>query len=83
MKELEVKYEMSYTFDEQDLLWINDEIAFLKHEYPNIDEEECLEHALYSYLHNEVDCSESECETIISEHFDAIYKWWKENKENV
>lgn len=80
MKELEVKYELSYTFDELDIRGINKWVSFFEDECPELTEKERLEEALYSFLDRERDFSNSEIQAVIRDSLDKIYEWWKENK---
>lgn len=83
MKELNIKYEMTFTCDEWLIKCINQEWEFALDEIEGTEtEEEIFEIALGYALTGYYDVSYNECEAIMDQS-DEIYKWWKENKENV
>lgn len=83
MEKLNINYEMTFTCDEWlieqiDLAWDSaiDEIE------GNETEEEIFKIALAYALADYYDVSYNEREKILNQS-NKIYKWWKENKENV
>ena len=84
MKELNIKYELTFTCDEWLIVYINRawKSAFNKTKGTKT-EEEIFENVLDDVLFDKYFVSAREREAIIHQHSHEIYKWWKENKENV
>lgn len=82
MKELEIRYEMTFTCDEWLIRYINYE---WKYALDNVEgtkkEEKIFTIALGYALTGNYDIGYNECEAIMAQSHE-IYKWWKENKEN-
>ena len=80
MKKLSIKYEMEYEFDEQDASCITAEMEYLADDYPDEEEKDLFDSALYNVLRG-FGVSNDEIDQIIEgDNFDTIYKWWKENR---
>lgn len=80
MQKLSIKYEMEYEFDEQDASCITEEMEYLADDYPDEEEKDLFDSALYNVLRG-FGVSNDEIDQIIEgDNFDTIYKWWKENK---
>lgn len=80
MKELEIRYEMTFICDEWLIRNINYEWEYALDEVEETaTEEEIFEIALGYALNDSYAISYKECEAIMA-HSHEIYKWWKENK---
>lgn len=83
MKELTIKYEMNFTCDEWLIMRINYEWGYALDEIEGTEtEEEIFEIALMYALVDNYDVNYNEREAIMAQSHE-IYKWWKENKDNV
>ena len=83
MKELNIKYEMTFTCDEWLIERINYEWEYALDEIEGTETEEEIFEIAFSYaLEENYDLSYNEREAIFSQ-IHEIYKWWKENKDNV
>ena len=83
MKKLNIKYEMTFTCDEWLINRINCEWDYALDEIEGTEtEEEIFEIALAYALGEYYDVSYNEREAIMAQSHE-IYKWWKENKNNV
>lgn len=83
MKELTIKYEMTFTCDEWLIDRINYEWEYALDEIEGDEsEEEIFEIALAYVFEDNYAISYNEREAIMAQSHE-IYKWWKENKENV
>ena len=83
MKELTIKYEMSFICDEWLIKRINYEWDYALDEIEGTEtEEEIFEIALAYALGDNYDVSYNELKAIMVQSHE-IYKWWKENKDNV
>lgn len=80
MKELEIRYEMTFICDEWLIRNINYEWEYALDEVEETaTEEEIFEIALGYALNDSYAVSYKECEAIMAQSHE-IYKWWKENK---
>lgn len=80
MKELDIKYELTFTCDKWLIEQINYEWEFALDEIEGTEtEEEIFEIALGYALNDSYAVSYKECEAIMVQSHE-IYKWWKENK---
>ena len=83
MKELNIKYELTFTCDDWLINSINYEWEYALDDIEGTEtEEEIFEIALGYALTDNYDVSYKECEAIMAQSHE-IYKWWKENIENV
>ena len=83
MKELNIKYEMTFTCDEWLIERINDEWEYALDDIEGTETGEEIFEIAFSYaLEEYYDLSYNEREAIFSQ-IHEIYKWWKENKDNV
>lgn len=82
MKELTIKYEMTFTCDEWLIMCINYEWVYALDAVEGTEtEEEIFEIALAYAIEDNYGLSFNEREAIMTQSHE-IYKWWKENKEN-
>lgn len=82
MKELNIKYELTFTCDEWLINCINYAWDDALEDIEGTEtEEEIFEIALGYALTDNYDISYKECEAIMAQSHE-IYKWLKENKEN-
>ena len=82
MKELNIKYELTFTCDDWLINSINYEWEYALDDIEGTEtEEEIFEIALGYALTDNYDVSYKECEAIMTQSHE-IYKWWKENIEN-
>lgn len=80
MKELDIKYELTFTCDKWLIEQINYEWEYALDEIEGTETEEEIFVIALGYALN--DCyvvSYNECEAIMAQSHE-IYKWWKENK---
>lgn len=83
MKELEIKYELTFSCDDYLMEKIEEEMPFVREEaFNNETEEEIFEWALDEALQEYFPIGWNEREAIVAQS-DKIYEWWKENKKNV
>ena len=83
MKELKIRYELTFTCDEWLIEQINYEWEYALDEIEGTEtEEEIFAIALGYALTDNYDVSYNECEAIMAQSHE-IYKWWKENKKSV
>lgn len=82
MKDLNIKYELTFTCDGYLINSINYEWEYALDDIEGTEtEEEIFEIALGYALADNYDVSCKECEAIMAQSHE-IYKWWKENIEN-
>jgi len=82
VKELNIKYELTFTCDDWLINSINYEWEYALDDIEGTEtEEEIFEIALGYALTDNYDVSYKECEAIMAQSHE-IYKWWKENIEN-
>lgn len=80
MKKLPIKYEMEYEFDEKDASCITVEMEYLADDYPDEEEKDLFDSALYNVLRSFGISNDEIDEITKGDNFDTIYKWWKENR---
>ena len=81
MKELEIKYEMTFTCDEWLIECINRRWKTALDQTKGTEtEEEIFEIVLDDVLFDKYFVSSREREAIIYQRSHEIYRWWKENK---